>query len=171
MENDDNERQAHNQQDRESIRAQLTGLEADTARLASRVRGPWWYHLALGVVVATIVASQALEGIPSIALVALAIIAIPLIVGVYQRRHGIWPAPGTGRATRLLQALLLGTVAAAFVAAVTLRILDSPEWIILVIAVAAAVAVVVAGRAYDRALEAELREAGAAGEVGGDHEA
>ena len=143
----------------DDARAALDAVDADSARLSERVIGPWWYHVGLGLAVAAIVGAQALEGTMSVVLVALAIIAIPLLVGVYQRHHGVWPAPGTGRATRRLQRTLVMVCGVAFVAALVFRILDAPPWPTLVVAAAAGLAVVALGFAYDRALAAELRAA------------
>ena len=80
----------------------LGQLSADRSRLADRVVTPWWYHPTLGIIVSVFVLAQVLSPPLSISLVALGIIAIPVLTTAYSRRYGIsptTPALNFGRST------------------------------------------------------------------------
>lgn len=137
-------------------RAILDGLTADGASLASRVVTPWWYHVALGLVVATIVISQSLPGSLSIGLVVVGVLALPVITTAYMRRYGVSvSSPAGPRSRRLLFATLV-VLAASMAAALVIRATDQSAWWALLPAAIAFVTTVVLGRRYDAALRLEL---------------
>ena len=138
----------------------LKELNADGARLADRVVTPWWYHGVLGVIVAAFVGSQVLDGAAPLFVVALGIVALPVLTTAYSRRYGVTVTRPAGRRSRRL---LFGTVAVlvvAMIAAIVLTFIDVSPWWVLVPTTAAFIATVVFGRRYDDALRGELTRNG-----------
>ncbi len=140
----------------DEARAALRGLDADGARLAQHMVTPWWYHPALGVIVAVVVAAQALPGSASTIAVALAVIAIPVLLLAHTRRYGISTTNPVGPRSRRLLLAMLGILLLAMVAGVVVTLSDSPSWWVLVPAALAGVAMIVLGRRYDDALRDEV---------------
>ena len=138
----------------------LDVLTADGASLATRVVTPWWYHVALGLVVATIVMSQTLSMPFSIGLVVLGILALPVITTTYVRRYGVSASSPAGPRTQRLLVVTLIVLAAGMAAALAIRATDQSAWWGLVPATIAFVTTVVLGRRYDAALRLELASGG-----------
>jgi hypothetical protein len=138
----------------------LDVLTADGASLATRVVTPWWYHVTLGLVVATIVMSQTLSMPLSIGLVVLGILALPVITTTYVRRYGVSASSPAGPRTRRLLVVTLIVLAAGMAAALAIRATDQSVWWGLVPATIAFVTTVVLGRRYDAALRLELASGG-----------
>lgn len=137
-------------------RAALNALDADGAVLAERVVTPWWYHLGLAGIVFAMTGAQALAGPLAMVVIAIAVVAIPVLTLAHSRQSGVSISePGGNRSRRVLIAsiavLVLG-MAAAFV----LRVLEVPSWWVLVAALIAGISTVLLSRAYDGALRTEL---------------
>ncbi|TQJ31302.1 hypothetical protein [Microbacterium sp. SLBN-146] len=142
-------------------RAILDGLTADGASLATRVVTPWWYHLTLGLVVATIVMSQTLPAPLSIGLVVAGIVSLPVITTTYTRRYGVSASSPVGPRTRRLLVTTLIVLAAGMVAALAIRATEQSAWWGLLPAGVVLFATIVLGRRYDAALRLELAGGGA----------
>jgi hypothetical protein len=71
--------------------ADLAALDGDRAALADRVRQPWWYDPALGVLVAGLYSSYSFA-YPWVTLGVLPVffVGIGLLVAGYRRRTGSW---------------------------------------------------------------------------------
>lgn len=134
----------------------LSSLDADGTRLAARVVTPWWYHLTLGVIVAVFVGSQALPGSASIGLVALGIIALPILVTVYNRRYGVSISQPTGPRSRRLLFTTVAVLVVAMLSSLVFKMIGFDPWWALIPAVLAAAATTLLGRRYDNALRSEL---------------
>lgn len=139
-------------------REALEQLHVDGACLAARVVTPWWYHPALGVIVAALAASQAFPVAAAIITVAIGISLLPVLTIVYARRYGLSPSRPAGRRSRLLLAATLGVLVAAMLASLAIRILSLSTWWVLVPAALAFCATIVLGRRYDDALRDEVGE-------------
>lgn len=172
MENDFGADDAHDRDERparaagrptaDEARAALSDLDADGARLAQRLVTPWWYHPALGMVVAVVVGAQVLPGSASTIAVALAVIAIPALLLAYSRRYGVSTTSPVGPRSRRLLLAMLGVLVLAMVAGVLVKLSgSSPGWT-LVPAALAGVATIVLGRRYDDALRGEVARSASA---------
>ncbi|MGY1831061.1 hypothetical protein ACI8AA_11640 [Geodermatophilus sp. SYSU D01180] len=77
--------------DRDTAAAQLAALQADREALADRVLQPWWYDVALGLLLFAFLASYALDS-PWVTFPALALFAAGLgaLVTAYRRITGVW---------------------------------------------------------------------------------
>lgn len=137
-------------------RAALSALEADGARLAGHVVTPWWYHPALGAIVALLVGAQALPASVAILLIPLGIIALPLLTTAYSRRYGVGVSQPVGPLTRRLLYVTLATVAVAMAASLAIRLGDLPAWWALAPTGFGFAATILLGRRYDQALRDEL---------------
>lgn len=138
-------------------RGTLESLNADGAKLAEQVATPWWYHPILGLIVALFIMAQTLSAAASLSVIALGVVALPLLTGIYNRRFGISTSQPAGpRSRRLLFCAVVPSVALPMLAAVAVKFTDIPAWWVLLPAALAFVLVVVLGRRYDDALRAEL---------------
>lgn len=154
--------------DASAARAALIDLDHDTARLATRVVTPWWYHPVLGALVATIVAAQTLPTALSVSLIALGVIGMPILVSVYSRRYGVVITAPVGPRSKGWLGLTLAAFGLAMVAGLLIKLSGlAPPWA-LIPAALVFVATIVLGRRYDQALRDDLakREAPAASERG-----
>lgn len=142
--------------------ASLAAIADQRARLAERLVTPRWYHPVLGLLLAMLMLCVGVDS-PVVLGLGLAVyfVGLGLLVTVYRRRAGAWVngfRPGRSRPAALATTVvLLGCGALSFAGR-----LQDWLWAPIVAAVVAFVAVVVLGRAFDRALGAELR--GAPGE-------
>ncbi len=137
-------------------REALDRLNQDGEILARRVVTPWWYHVGLAAIIFTMIASQALPGVASITLVALAIVAIPVLTLTYSRLYGISTSyRGGPRSTRILIATI-AVLAIGMVSALAIKTIGASPWWVLIPAGLAALATVILGRRYDDMLRAEL---------------
>ncbi|GAB3198921.1 hypothetical protein GCM10027261_27490 [Geodermatophilus arenarius] len=77
--------------DRDTAAAQLAALRADREALADRVLQPWWYDVALGLLLFAFLASYALDSLwvtfPALVLFAAGLGAL---VAAYRRITGVW---------------------------------------------------------------------------------
>ena len=75
--------------DREAAAAQLAALQADRAALAERVRQPWWYDAALGLLLFGFLASYAFDSLwVTFPALVLFLVALRALVAAYQRITG-----------------------------------------------------------------------------------
>lgn len=140
----------------DEAREALDRLNQDGEKLATLVVTPWWYHVGLAAIIFTMIGSQALPGVASITLVALAIVAIPVLTLTYSRLYGISTSyRGGPRSTRILIATI-AVLAIGMISALAIKIIGASPWWVLIPAGLAAVATVILGRRYDDMLRAEL---------------
>lgn len=77
--------------DRDTAAAQLAGLRADRAALADRVVQPWWYDVALGLLLFAFLASYALDSLwVTFPALLLFLAGLRALVTTYRRRTGLW---------------------------------------------------------------------------------
>ena len=140
--------------------AALAALDVDAVRLAERVVTPWWYHPALGLIVALLVGAQALAPTPAIILTVLGVVLLPVLAAVYTRRYGVSVTRPAGPRSRRLLFATIAVLALAMVSVLVLRAADaSPWWAVVPVAIAF-MATVALGRRYDDALRGELAHNG-----------
>jgi hypothetical protein len=140
--------------DRDTAAAQLAALREDRAALADRVLQPWWYDVALGLLLFGFLASYAFDSL-WVTFPALVVFMAGLgaLVAAYRRITGIW-VNVTGRAMALWCALVLPVLAAAFVLAEGF----DQRWAMVVAGAVLGVAAAVLSRHWGRALVAEMRQ-------------
>ncbi|MEO2134986.1 hypothetical protein E5344_10065 [Microbacterium laevaniformans] len=142
--------------DAAAAREVLAQLQDDGSRLASRVVTPWWFHPALGVIVAAFAGSQALPGIASIWIVAIGIAVLPVLTITYGRRYGVSTTQPAGPRSRRLLLTMLTVLILAMVSSLAIKVLALSAWWGIIPAAFAFSATVVLGRRYDDALRDEL---------------
>jgi hypothetical protein len=140
--------------DRDTAAAQLAALREDRAALADRVLQPWWYDVALGLLLFGFLASYAFDSL-WVTFPALVVFMAGLgaLVAAYRRITGIW-VNVTTRALVLWGAVVVVVLVPAFVLAEGYE----QHWAMVVAGAVLGVAVVVFGRLWGRAYVAELRE-------------
>ncbi|WP_146146150.1 hypothetical protein [Geodermatophilus tzadiensis] len=139
--------------DRDAAAAQLAALQADRAALADRVLQPWWYDVALGLLLFGFLASRALDS-PWVTLPALVLFGAGLgaLVAAYRRRTGVW----VGTPPRLM-ALWAAVVLVVLVPALVLADGFGQRWAMVVAGAVLGTAVGVLSRVWGRRWVAELR--------------
>ncbi|SEP24913.1 hypothetical protein [Trujillonella endophytica] len=140
--------------DRETAAAQLAALRTDRAALAERVLQPWWYDVALGLLLfgflSTYVIDSAWMRFPAL-FVFLA--GLGALVAVYRRRTGIW-VNADAPAMKVWLVLVLVVAVPALVLAEGF----DQRWAMVVAGAVLGVAVALLSRRWGRAYAAELRE-------------
>ncbi|GAB3317508.1 hypothetical protein GCM10027451_35430 [Geodermatophilus aquaeductus] len=133
--------------------AQLDALRADRAALADRVVQPWWYDVALGLLLFGFLASYALDSLwitfPALLLFCAGLGAL---VAAYRRITGVWVTTPPRFAT-LWAAIVLVVLVPAFVLAEGY----DRHWVMVVAGAVLGVAAGVASRVVGRRWAAELR--------------
>ena len=139
--------------DRDDAAAQLAALDADRAALADRVVPPWWYDVALGVLLFGLVASYAFDS-PWVTVPVLVVFCAGLgvLVSAYKRITGVWVNIGA-KHMALWCAIYLPVLVLAFALAEGL----DQRWVMVPAGAVLGVAITVFGRRWNRALAAELR--------------
>jgi hypothetical protein len=139
--------------DRDTAAAQLAALQADREALADRALQPWWYDVALGLLLFGFLASYALDSLwvtfPALVLFAAGLGAL---VAAYRRMTGIW-VNTPSRLMALWGALVLVVLVPAFV----LSEAFDQRWAMVAAGAVLGVAVGVLSRVYGRAYVAGLR--------------
>lgn len=130
----------------------------DGSRLAARVVTPWWYHPALGVIVAAFAASPAFPGASGIWAVAIGIVLLPILTLTYNRRYGVSTTQPAGPRSKRLLLAMLAILILAMASTLSIKLLALSAWWVVAPAVVAFAATVVLGRRYDAALRDELGE-------------
>lgn len=138
----------------------LSLLDVDGTRLAERVVTPWWYHVALGAIVALFVTSQALPTAAMSVPIVLGIVALPVLTTVYSRRYGVSVSQPAGPRGRRLLLMTLGVLVVAMLSGVALKFAGIAPWWVVVPAALAFIVTVILGRRYDDALRSEIATGG-----------
>lgn len=140
----------------------LSDVDAARHSVADRLITPWWYHPALGAIIAAIVLVGALD-LPNLVRLPVALlgaVGIGVLVGAYQRLTGLWVdlrnLGSTSRRWWVAYAVIVVVVTgASLVPTVANQAL--PTWLAILLAVMALVATIVLGRRMDSALREEIR--------------
>lgn len=151
------------QSDADAARAALTGLNVDGARLAERIVTPRWYHPTLGAIVGAFVISMVLPVTFAAILVALGVVALAVLVGVYSRRYGVSVSQPAGTGTRRILAVIVGVFILAFASGLVIRVVEAAPWWAVLPAAVAAASTILLGLRYDDELRRELARNGEAG--------
>jgi ABC-type iron transport system FetAB permease component len=140
--------------DRDDAAAQLAALQADRAALADRVLQPWWYDVALGLLLFGFLASYAFDSLWVTFPVMIVFFAcLGALVAAYKRITGVWVNAG-GRVMWTWAALVVLVLGPAFVLAEGY----DQHWVMVVAGAVLGTAVAVMGRRWGRAYVAELRD-------------
>jgi hypothetical protein len=139
--------------DRDAAAAQLAALQSDRAALADRVLQPWWYDVALGLLLFGFLASYAFDSLwvtfPALVLFGA---GLSVLVSAYRRITGVWVSPGR-RAMAGWSVLVLLVLVPAFVLAEGF----DQHWAMVVAGAVLGVAVAVISRLWGRTYAARLR--------------
>ena len=139
--------------DRDTAAAQLAALQADRAALADRALQPWWYDVALGLLLFGFLSSYAFDS-PWVTFPALVVFGAGLgaLVSAYKRITGIW-VDVTWGAMGASTAVALPVVVGAFVLAEGF----GQRWAMVVAGGVLGLAIALFSRYWGRALVAGLR--------------
>ena len=139
--------------DRATAAAQLAALQADREALADRVVQPWWYDVALGLLLFGFLASYALDSLwvtfPALLLLGAGLGAL---VSTYRRMTGLW-LNTPPRVMTLWGAFVLVVLVPAFVLAEGF----DQHWVMVVAGAVLGTAAGVLSRVWGRRWAAELR--------------
>ena len=139
--------------DRDAAAAQLAALQADRAALADRVLQPWWYDVALGLLLFGFLASYALDSLwvtfPALVLFGAGLAAL---VSAYRRMTGVWVSTPP-RLMALWAVVVLLVLVPAFVLAEGY----DRHWAMVVAGAVLGTAAGVLSRVWGRRWVAELR--------------
>ena len=142
-----------NEVDRDVATAQLAALQADRAALADRVVPPWWYDVALGLLMFGFLSSYAFDS-PWVTFPALVVFlsCLGALVAAYKRITGIWV-----NVTWPVMAVWSAVVLAVLVPAFVLAEGYGHHWVMVPAGAVLGLAVILFGRYWARAYAAELR--------------
>ena len=142
-----------NEVDRDVATAQLAALQADRAALADRVVPPWWYDVALGLLMFGFLSSYAFDS-PWVTFPALVVFlsCLGALVAAYKRITGIWV-----NVTWPVMAVWSAVVLAVLVPAFVLAEGYGHHWVMVPAGAILGLAVILFGRYWARAYAAELR--------------
>jgi hypothetical protein len=140
--------------DRDDAAAQLAALQADRAALADRVLQPWWYDVALGLLLFAFLASYAFDSLWVTFPVMIVFFAgLGALIAAYKRTTGVWVNAGP-RVMIPWAALVLLVLVPAFVLAEGYGY----HWVMVPAGAVLGIAVMVVGRVWGRAYVARLRD-------------
>lgn len=160
MESDTGPRPAYNPRDA------LADVAATRSSVADRLITPWWYHPALGTILAALVLVGALDlhNAVRIPVAVACAAAIGLLVSAYQRVTGLWVdirnlGPVSLRWWFAYLVMVVAVVGISLVPSFTDRGL--PGWTTALLVVVILVGTIVLGRGMDAAMRAEIRSGAA----------
>lgn len=147
--------------------AALADVDSARRSVAERLITPWWYHPALGGILAAImlVAALDLHNIVRLVVSLGGAIGIGLLVGAYQRTTGLWVdmrnlGPTSRRWWFAYAVIVLVVTGSSLIPTASGRAL--PVWLAVLLAAVALVATIVLGRRVDSAMREEIRTGAAA---------
>ena len=142
-----------NEIDRTEAAAQLAALRADRVALADRAVAPWWYDVALGLLLFGFLSSYAFDSLwVTFPALVVFMAGLAVLVSAYKRITGIW-VDVTWGAMAAWMAVVLPVLVAGFVLAEGF----GQRWAMVVAGAVLGPAVVVFSRHWSRELVAELR--------------
>lgn len=140
----------------------LADVAASRTSVADRLITPWWYHPALGVILAALVLVGALDAHNAIrlAVALLAAISIGALVGLYQRTTGMWVnlrnlGPASMRWWAAYLALVVVIVGISILPSIT--DITLPTWGAVLLAATILIGTIILGRRMDEAMRADIR--------------
>jgi len=141
-----------------SAQEALASVEGARASAADRLVTPWWYHVALGLLVSGLVVLMALAPLP-VLLAGLALYGIGLgvLVQTYKNKAGVWRSGLAGGKASTCAYVLMGVYFVCVAVAVGFGRLGDKAWPVWLAAAAMLVATVVLGRQYDAELRSDMR--------------
>lgn len=144
----------------------LADVAASRSSVADRLITPWWYHPALGMILAALVLVGALDlhNAVRIPVAVACAAAIGLLVSAYQRVTGLWVdirnlGPVSLRWWFAYLVMVVVVVGISLVPSFTDRGL--PGWTTALLVVVILVGTIVLGRGMDAAMRAEIRSGSA----------
>src|SRR5919107_1786651 len=145
--------------DRTTAEAQLATLQVQRTALAERAMQPWWYDALLGLLLFAFVASYSLRNNwLTLAAVAVFLLCLRGMVGLYRRRTGFWVHGfRKGRPRRAITAWFV-CVAVVLGAGFTAELAFDRRGAMVVAGAVLGVAVAAVSRWWSRNYVAELRE-------------
>ena len=139
--------------DRDTAAAQLAALSADRAALAERALQPWWYDVALGLLLFGFLASYAADSLwVTFAALAVFLASLSVLVAAYKRITGIW-VNVTWPAMAAWAAVVVPVLVAGFVLAEGF----DQHWAMVVAGAVLGGAVVAFSRYWGHKMVAEMR--------------
>ncbi|MGY1591050.1 hypothetical protein ACI79D_03635 [Geodermatophilus sp. SYSU D00708] len=139
--------------DRTAAAAQLAALQADREALADRVLQPWWYDVALGLLLFGFLSSYAFDSLwVTFPAVIVFMGGLGALVSAYKHMTGIWVTVSPG-AMAVWAAIVLPVLIAAFVLAEGF----DQHWVMVVAGAVLGLAAALLSRRWGRALAAEMR--------------
>jgi hypothetical protein len=139
--------------DRAAAAAQLAALQADREALADRVLQPWWYDVALGLLLFGFLSSYAFDSLwVTFPAVIVFMGGLGALVSAYKHMTGVWVNVTWG-AMAVWAAIVLPVLIAAFVLAEGF----DQRWAMVVAGAVLGLAAGLLSRHWGRALVAELR--------------
>ena len=139
--------------DRDTAAAQLAALSADRAALAERALQPWWYDVALGLLLFGFLASYAADSLwVTFAALVVFLAGLSVLVAAYKRITGIWVTV-TWPAMAAWAAVVVPVLVAGFVLAEAF----DQHWAMVVAGAVLGVAVVAFSRYWGHKMVAEMR--------------
>ena len=145
--------------DEAAAAAQLRRLQADREAMADRAMQPWWYDVALGVLVFALLAVVAV-GNPFLTIGAVAVFALCLrrLAAAYQRLTGFWVDGFRRGPTRKAAYLYLVVYALVVTPALVLDLVFDRSWPLVVAGAVAGVTAGATSRWFGTLYVRELRE-------------
>ncbi|HLK23227.1 MAG TPA: hypothetical protein VKT30_01070 [Caulobacteraceae bacterium] len=140
----------------ETPRSALNDVAQAQAALADRARAPRWYHPALGLLVAGLIAVQAAGPVIADAYIALFCLGLVLLMQAYRRHTGLWINGWRRGRTRLVALGFAVATSGLLLASVWLRYQPGLGWAPLAAAPVAFVVVTAAGFLWESAYRADL---------------
>jgi MFS family permease len=139
-------------------RVALEAVRRGQAAAADRLTTPWWYHPALGALVALLVLAcgSGRYWLQAVAMIFFAI-GTSALVAAYRSSTGMWiSGHRAGRASRWAYAMG-GLVAVCLIFSFLTAQAGGARWFTWLLALVAFVATIVLGRRFDAELRAQLR--------------
>jgi hypothetical protein len=144
-----------NDLDRDDAAAQLAVLRADRVALADRVLQPWWYDVALGLLLFGFLSSYAADSLwVTVPVYVVFFVGLGSLVAAYKRITGVW-VNAPARVYVAWGALVLAVLVPAF----WLTEGHGQRWAMVVAGAVLGVAAAVSSRWAGRAWVAELQRA------------
>ena len=140
----------------------LADVAASRNSVADRLATPWWYHPALGGILAAIVLVSAFDLNNIVRLVVSLACAggIGVLVAAYQRTTGLWvDIRNLGPVSRRWWFVYLVLVITAVAIAMTpsFSSITLPTWVAIVLTAATFIGTIVLGRRIDESMRVEIR--------------
>ena len=145
--------------ERDDAAATLAALDGDRAALADRVRQPWWYDPALGLLIGGFIASYSFS-YPwgTLAAAPVFVVGILLLVRAYRKHTGLWVSGFHGSpSTKPLVRLWVAGYLAVFVVGLVAQTAFDVRYAMVVAGVLVGVGAAVLSHRWTTAYQRDLR--------------